>query len=63
MYKMFVNLLAEVIFKECQGYMKNSPNSFAQYFDDESNNKDGPLALLRGIQQCYIDIQSLCLGY
>jgi hypothetical protein len=33
----------------------------AEYFNDESNNKDGPLALLQLIQQCLIDIQNHCV--
>ncbi len=33
----------------------------AEYFNDESNNKGGPLALLHGIQQCFIDIQNRCV--
>ncbi len=32
-----------------------------EYFDNESDNKGGPLALLRGIQQCFIDIQNRCV--
>jgi hypothetical protein len=32
----------------------------ADYFD-ESNNEGGPSALLRGIQQCFIDIQNRCV--
>ncbi len=30
----------------------------AEYFDDKSYNKGGPLVLLCGIQQCFIDIQN-----
>ena len=33
----------------------------AEYFNGESNNKGGPLLLLRGIQQCFIDIQNRCV--
>ncbi len=33
----------------------------AEYFNDESNDKGGPLPLLRGIQQCFIDIQNRCV--
>jgi hypothetical protein len=33
----------------------------AEYFNDESNNQGGPLALLRGIRQCFIDFQNRCI--
>jgi hypothetical protein len=33
----------------------------AEYLDYESYNKGGPLALLRGIQQRFIDIQNRCV--
>jgi hypothetical protein len=50
MYRMFVSLPAVVI---TQGVSKihEELSKFirAEYFDDESNNKGGPLALLRGI--------------
>ncbi len=38
--------------------MKNSPNSFAQ---NTSTMNQITLALLRGIQQCIIDIQNRCV--
>ncbi len=59
---MFVGLPAEVI---TQGVSKIheefSKFFYAEYFDDESDNKGGPLALLCGIQQCFIDIQNCCV--
>jgi hypothetical protein len=62
MYQMFVNLPAEVI---TQGVSRIHEEFFkffrAEYFDDESNNKVGSLALLREIQQCFIDIQYRCV--
>ncbi len=62
MYQMFVNLPAEVI---TQGVSKIHEEFYkffcAEYFDDESNNKGGPFLLLRGIQQCFIDIQNSCV--
>jgi hypothetical protein len=33
----------------------------AEYFNGESNKQGGSLALLRGIQQCFIDIQNHCV--
>jgi hypothetical protein len=32
-----------------------------EYFNGESNKQGGPLALLRGIQQCFIEIQNRCV--
>jgi hypothetical protein len=62
MYKMFVNLPAEVITQGVSRLHEEFSKFFrAEYFDDESNNKGGPLALLRGIQQCFIDIQNRCV--
>jgi hypothetical protein len=62
MYQMFGNLPAEVI---TQGVSKIHEEFFkffrAEYFDAESNSKGGPLALLRGIRQCFIDIQNPCV--
>ncbi len=62
MYKMFVNLPAEVITQGVSRIHEKFSKFFrAEYFDDESNNKGGPLALLRGIRQCFIDIQNRCV--
>jgi hypothetical protein len=62
MYRMFVNLPAEVI---TQGvsmiHVKFSKFFRAEYFNCESNKKGGPLALLLGIQQCFIEIQNRCV--
>ncbi len=33
----------------------------AEYFNDESTKQGGSLALIRGIQQCFIDIQNRCV--
>ncbi len=33
----------------------------AEYFNGESTKRGGSLALLRGIQQCFIDIQNRCV--
>ncbi len=52
MYQMFMNLPAEVITQGLSRIHGEFSKFFrAEYFDDESNNKGGPLALLRGIQQ------------
>ncbi len=57
MTRMFVILPAEVI---TQGvwkiHEKFSKFFCAEYFDNESDYNGGPLALLRGIQQYFIDI-------
>ncbi len=62
MYQMFVNLPAEVI---TQGVSKKhvefSKFFRAECFDDKSKNKGGPYALLRGIQQCFFDVQNRCV--
>jgi hypothetical protein len=53
MSRMFLNLSAEVITQGVSMIHGEFSKFFgAEYFDDESNNKGGPLALLRGIQQC-----------
>ncbi len=62
MYQMFVNLQAEVITQGLSRIHEElSKFSGAEYFDNESSNKGGPLALLRGIQQCFIEIQNSCV--
>ena len=62
MYRMFVNLPAEVI---TQGmsmiYGEFSKFFRTEYFNGESNKTGGPLAILRGKQQCFIDIQNRCV--
>jgi hypothetical protein len=59
MYRMCVILPAEVI---AQGVsmIHGEFSEFVptEYFNGESNKQGGPLALLRGIQQCFIDIQN-----
>ncbi len=61
-YQMFVNLPAEVI---TQGvsmiHVEFSKFFRAEYFNGESTKQDGSLALLCGIQQCFIDIQNRCV--
>ena len=32
-----------------------------EYFNGESNKTGGPLAILRGVQKCFIDIQNRCV--
>jgi hypothetical protein len=62
MYQMFVNLPAEVITQGVSKIHEELSKFFrAEYFDDESNYKGGPSALLRGIQQCFIDVQNRCV--
>jgi hypothetical protein len=62
MMRMFVGRPAEVI---TQGVSKAQEEFFkffcAEYFDNEPDNKDCPLALLCGIQQCFIHIQNCCV--
>ncbi len=59
-YRMFANLPAEVI---TQGvsmiHVEFSKFFRAEYFNDESNKQGGSLAFLRGIQQCFIYIQTV----
>jgi hypothetical protein len=62
MMRMFVGLPAEVITPGVPKIHKEFSKFFcAEYFDNESDNKGGPLAILRGIQQCFIDIQNRCV--
>jgi hypothetical protein len=62
MYQMFVNLPAEVITQEVSKIHEDFSEFFhTEYFNGEPNNKGGALALLRGIQQCLIDIQNRCV--
>ncbi len=64
MCQMFVNLPAEeeVI---TQGvsmiHAEFSKFSRAEYFSGESTRQSGSLALMHGIQQCFIDIQNRCV--
>jgi hypothetical protein len=61
-YRMFVNLPAEVITQGVTKIHEKFSIFFrGEYFDTESNNKGGPLALLRGIQSRFIDIQNRCV--
>jgi hypothetical protein len=59
MMQMFVGLPAEVITQGVSMIHEEFSKFFcAEYFNNESDNNGGPLALLRGIQQCFIDIQN-----
>jgi hypothetical protein len=62
MYQIFVNLPAEII---TQGvsmiHGKISKFFRVEYFNGKSYNKGGPLVLLRGIQQYFIEIQNRCV--
>ncbi len=62
MYQMFVNLPAEVITQGVSIIHAEFSKFFrAEYFNGESTKRGGSLALLRGIQQCFIDIQNRCV--
>jgi hypothetical protein len=64
MYWMFVNLLAEVITQGMSTSMIHGEFSRffrTEYFNGESNKTGGPLAILRKIQQCFIEIQNRCV--
>ncbi len=62
MYQMFVNLQAEDITQGVSKIHEEFSKFFRpEYFDDQSSNKGGPLALLRGIQPCLMDIQNRCV--
>jgi hypothetical protein len=61
-FQMFVNIPTEAITQEVSRIHEGFSKFFrAEYLDDESNTKGGPLASLRGIQQCFIDIQNHCV--
>ncbi len=62
MYRMFVNLPAQVITQE----VSMIHGKFSKFFPAENLNgiskkQGGPLALLRWIQQCFIEIQNRCV--
>jgi hypothetical protein len=62
MMRMFLGLPAEIITQGVSKTHEESSKFFcAEYFDNKSDNKGGPLALLRGIQQCFINIQNRCV--
>ncbi len=65
MYQMFVNLPAEVITQEVSMIHAKFSKFFradfaAEYFNGKSTKQGGSLALMRGLQQCFIDIQNRC---
>ncbi len=39
----------------------DSESLYTEYFNGESTKQGGSLALMRGIQQCFIDIQHRCV--
>ncbi len=61
MYQMFVNLPAEVITQGSMIHAEFSKFFCAEYFNGELKRQSGSLALMRGIQQCFIDIQNRCV--
>ena len=62
MYWMFANLPAEVITQGVSMIHGEFSKFFrAEYFNGESTKQNGSLALLRGIQQYFIDIQNRCV--
>jgi hypothetical protein len=62
MYWMFVNLPAEVITQGVPMIHGEFSKFFrTEYFNGESNQQGGSLALLCGIQQCFIETQNRCV--
>jgi hypothetical protein len=62
MYQLFVNLPAEVITQGVSVIHAEFSKFFrAEYFNGELTRQSGSLALMRGIQQCFIDIQNRCV--
>jgi hypothetical protein len=62
MYRMFVNLPAEVITQGVSMIHSGFSKFFrAEYFNGEATKRGGSLALLRGIQQYFIEIQNRCV--
>jgi hypothetical protein len=62
MYRMFVNLPAQIITQEMSKIHTEFSKFFrTEYFNGESNKTGEHLAILRGIQQCFIDIQNRCV--
>ncbi len=62
MYQMFVNLPEEVITQGVSMIHAEFSKFFrAEYFNGESTKQGGSLALKRGIQQCFIEIQNRCV--
>jgi hypothetical protein len=62
MYRMFVNLPAEVITQGMPMIHGEFSKFFrTEYFNGESNKTGRPLAILRGIQQCFIKIKNRCV--
>jgi hypothetical protein len=62
MYQVFVNLPAEVVTQGVSLIHAEFSKFFrAEYFNDESTEQSGSLAMIRGIQQCFVDIQNRCV--
>ncbi len=62
MYQMFVNLPAEVITQGVSMIHAEFTKFFrAEYFNGKSTKQGGSLALMRGIQQCFVHIQNRCV--
>jgi hypothetical protein len=62
MYRMFVNLPAEVITQGMSMIHAEFSKFFrTEYFNGESNKTGGPWAILRGIQKCFVEIQNRCV--
>ncbi len=58
----FVNLPAEVITQGVSTIHEEFAKFFnAEYFEETLEEKDSPLAVLRGIQKCFIIIQNRCV--
>ncbi len=62
MYRMFANLPAEVITHGVSMIHVEFSKFFrAEYFNGESTKRGGSLALMCGVQQCFINIQNRCV--
>ena len=62
MYRRFVSLPAEVITQGVSMIHAEFSKFFrAEYFNDKSTEQGGSLAMMRGIQQCFIDIRNRCV--
>ncbi len=63
MYRMFVNLPAEVITQGVSIIHTEFSKFFrAEYFNDESTERGGSLAIMCGIQQCLLIFRIVVFG-
>ncbi len=63
MMRVFVGLLAEVITQGVSKIHEEFSKSFcAEYFVEDLEEKESPLAPLHGIQKCFIIIQNRCVS-